>query len=298
MRVLWWRTWSLVAYLLLLVPFVFATFVGHWLSGAWWPGLVLAGLVACACLVALWRSARHVLTDIDAVMIDREHHPGLYGLLDDLAKRAHLHRAIQLATVGTPDAGVNAVTVFTLSGPVIAVTHELLAGFTSEELYGVLGHEVGHVAHHDGPWHTFATVQAQVTSKVSRGFARVLALLSSGAAAPDVGVVTRLLVGVICAVLGLVVLFIGVFTPFGLWWTVASFDRSRERLADLTSVQLCSSPAPLLSALHRLEGSPPASQHRWLHRPPAGMLHRAAARLGADHPDLASRTKMLEHLSA
>ena len=78
----------------------------------------------------------------------RHEMPALFGLLDDICRRANLQRS--------PDIYIAASTsmnAYALGGPdrsAITVTEGLLRGMTRGEIAGILAHEVAHICNNDG----------------------------------------------------------------------------------------------------------------------------------------------------
>ena len=120
--------------------------IGYLLAGE--GGLLIAFLVALAMNGwAYWNSDQMVLRMHDARPVSPESAPELYGLVEQLARRAGLPMPkVYLIETSQPNAFA---TGRDPEHAAVAVTRGLLQACDSEELAGVLAHELGHIKHRD-----------------------------------------------------------------------------------------------------------------------------------------------------
>jgi heat shock protein HtpX len=168
--------------------------------------------------------------------------PGLFDMLEDLARRADLRARPAVYLI--PSRVLQAMAAGTTSAPSIALTLGLLQALPPRELAAVLAHELAHIRHCD----VFAVRIAAAAASLTRMMAMLgLALLTLWLPAYwSLGQVPP-----VAAILLLVA------APVASDLLTLSLSRRREFLADAGAVELTGDPAALASALariHRLQG--------------------------------------------
>jgi heat shock protein HtpX len=165
----------------------------------------------------------------------------------------------------------------------VAVSTGLLQSMNKEEVEGVLGHEITHVA--NGDMVTMTLLQGVLNTFVvflSRALAYVIdrMILRNEGEGPGIGYfATSLILNIVFGLLAGIV--------------VAWFSRRREFRADAGSVQILGSPRPMISALQRLAGMEPGQLPRQLsafgiNGGPGGL-----GQLFASHPPIEERIAAL-----
>jgi heat shock protein HtpX len=166
----------------------------------------------------------------------------------------------------------------------VAVSTELLAAMTDDEIEAVLGHEIAHVA--NGDMVTLTLIQGVLNTFVifasrALGFAVDAALgTSANQRRRGPGITYHAVRIVLEVALGLLAAMV-----------VAWFSRQREFRADRGSARLLGSPSPLVKALARLHGAERAAL-------PGGLAAFGIAggigTLLATHPPIAARIQALQ----
>lgn len=164
--------------------------------------------------------------------------PALYGLIDELARRAGLDRSPAMYYV--PSRVMNAFAVGGRSDAVLAVTDGLLHGLSSRELATVLAHEVSHIQANDTGVMGLADAFSRLTGMLSL-LGQVLVLVNlpmvlfTDRGIPWVAVLVLLFAPTLSALMQL------------------ALSRRRELDADLGAARLTGDPIALVSALRKLE---------------------------------------------
>lgn len=179
----------------------------------------------------------------------------------------------------------------------ITATSGLLQACTREELQGVIGHEMSHVADYDVRYATVVAAMAGVAVLVSHllwdvaRWSRVpRGRRDDGAGAARAGLTLVVLV---------LVALVSIVAPIAVRLVQLAISRQREYLADATSVKLTRNPAGLIQALQRLEQSDTALARAdspvsaLCIAPPKTM---ALSDLMATHPPLEDRIARLRNL--
>lgn len=181
----------------------------------------------------------------------------------------------------------------------VAVTRGLLERLDREELQGVIGHELAHVANYDirfsllvgvlvGSIALMADILARMTfwGSLSRG-------RGGGRGGGGGAQVFILFLGLLVAILA----------PLFARLVQMAVNRQREYLADATSVELTRNPYGLERALaklatdpQKLEGANKATQHLYFVNPVKKLEHSARG-LFSTHPAIVDRINRLRRLS-
>jgi heat shock protein HtpX len=178
----------------------------------------------------------------------------------------------------------------------IAVTRGLLQKLNREELQGVVGHEMGHIANADTRYMAVVGVTVGLIALVSQLILRSLRFVGTGSRNNRKG-------GGAGAIILLVLLIVAaILAPIAAKLVQLAVSRQREYLADATSVQFTRNPAGLISALAKLDaaaapfhGATQATQHLFIVNPMRSFGEKASA-LWATHPATQQRIDRLRHL--
>lgn len=215
----------------------------------------------------------------------------LMQMVHDLAKKAGLPAMPEVGIYESPE--VNAfATGPSRSNSLVAVSSGLLARMRRDEVEGVLGHEVAHIA--NGDMVTMTLLQGIINAFVMF-FARVLAFFISRAfskrdddSSSDSSSISPLFYQLTVFVLEMV------FMVFGMM-VVAAYSRKREFRADAGSARLAG-PQKMLHALQALQRTVEIQDS--VHEQPAVQALKISGRSGllklfATHPPLEERIDAL-----
>lgn len=205
--------------------------VGYTIGGQ--TGLVISLIVALATQgLAFWNSDKIALSMNQAQAISQEQSPELFEITQRLAKKAGIPMPRLYIT---PEVLPNAfATGRDPEHSAVAVTRGLLENLSSDELEGVIAHELGHIKNRDVFISTIAAVMASAISTLAQ-----FSYFFGGNREERSGIVP-FLVSILVA-------------PFAAMIIQLAISRSREFTADETAVQLTEKPHGLASALSKLE---------------------------------------------
>jgi heat shock protein HtpX len=270
-----------------------------------YTGLVAAAILAAASIVwsgiSLAFGDRMVLSMADAKPIDKADAPQLFNVVEEMSIAAGV--PMPKVMVMEVDALNAFATGTSTSNSAIVVTRGLLKTLNREELQGVIGHEMGHIANLDTRYMTIVGVTVGLIALVSSMILRAMqwgSYRSSSSSSSD-----RKGSGGGSAFLIIVLLVVAVLAPLAAKAVQMAVSRQREYLADATSVQFTRNPDGLISALKKLEaaagkpfpGVSDATQHLFIVNPMREMTAKTSA-LMATHPDIESRIERLRNLGA
>ena len=260
-----------------------------WLIGGTGGMLIALAIAAATNLFAYWNADKMVLRLYNAEEVTRADNPGLYGIVEQLADRARIPMPrVYIVDQEQPNAFA---TGRDPAHAAVCVTSGLLRIVNSEELAGVLGHELSHIKHRD-------TLTMTVTATIA-GAIGMLANFAfffggfgfGGRRGNALGILGMILVAMVA--------------PLAAVLVQLAISRSREYDADREGARVSGHPMWLASALDKIEGvaretqnpvaaSHPATAHMFIVNPLAGtrMDH-----LFASHPDTANRIKRLREMA-
>lgn len=203
--------------------------------------VVLVIVIAAGLLVAqFWFSDRIALYSMHGHLVSREEQPELHGVIDRLCATADMPKPrVAISEMDLPNAfatGRNA------DHAVVCVTTGLLRRLETDELEGVLAHELSHVAHRDVAVITIASFLGVIAGLIVR-FA-FYSQLFGGRNDRDQN--TAALLAIVMAVSALV---------YGIsFLLIRSLSRYRELAADRAAAMLTGKPSVLASALIKVSG--------------------------------------------
>ena len=252
-------------------------------------GLMIAFVFAIASnFFMYWFSAKLVLAQTKARVIEPADNPGLYQLVEHLASRAGLPTP-KVALVNDPSPNAFA-TGRNPQNAVVAVTTGLLSLVTREELAGVLGHELAHVKHRDILIGSVAAVMAAVIMLLAN--MSKYAMIFGGRSRDGRGGINPI-AGILLALLA----------PLAAFLIQASISRSREYLADDGGADIAGSSLGLASALEKLQNASSRVPTRTA-TPETASLYivnplsaRSFVNLFATHPPTAERIARLRGMA-
>ena len=262
-------------------------------------GVGAAAIMAAASvgwsLISLAFGSRLVLAMAEAKAIDKGDAPQLFNVVEEMSIAAGVPMPkVMVMETETPNAFATGTST---SNAAIVVTRGLLDTLTRDELQGVVGHEMGHIANLDTRYMTIVGVTVGLIALVAD---MILRSLQWGRYRNNRSDGDRKGGG--SGFLIVVLLVVAVLAPLAAKAVQMAVSRQREYLADATSVQFTRNPNGLISALTKLEaaakpfpGVSNATQHLFIVNP-VQRVTPATSALMATHPDIAARIARLRNL--
>jgi heat shock protein HtpX len=221
-------------------------------------GAVIAGILALlAVLYALTLGQFTVLSVSGAREVTQQQAPVLYDVISTLAIGAGLPMP-KVYVIDDPSPNAFA-TGLSPKSAAVTVTTGLLNIMNREELEGVLGHEMSHIRNFDVRLVLIVSTVVAMAGLLASLFWRSL-FFSRGGSSRDSGYIYLVIIAA-AVVLTVIAAIVGPIMQFAL-------SRSRESLADASSVELTRNPIGLLHALQKIQSND---------RPFAKMNHVTAA---------------------
>ena len=221
-------------------------------------GVVIAGIIAL--LVVIWSltlGQQTVLAVSGAQPVTQEQAPVLYDIVSTLAIGDGLPMPkVYIINDPSPNAFATGTSP---KKAAITCTTGLLAIMNREELEGVIGHEMSHIKNYDVRLVLIVATSVALIGLLASLLWRSL-FFTRGGNNRDSGYLIIILIAA-AALLSVVAVVVGPLMQFAL-------SRSRESLADASSVDLTRNPAGLLHALQKLQAND---------KPFAKMTHATAA---------------------
>jgi heat shock protein HtpX len=264
---------------------VLLVLVGNYLGGA--GGAQMFFMFALVMnLGSYWFSDKIVLKMYKAQEVTRENSPELVGMVEKLAHRAEIPSPkVYITPQQTPNAFA---TGRNPSHAAVAVTQGILQALSSQELEGVLAHELAHVKNRDILIGTIAaTIAGAITMLAS--IARWGALFGGFGGDDDDG-----------GGMGAIVMMI--VAPLAAMLIQMAISRSREYQADASGAKICGAPLNLANALQKLDtrakqmpmDANPATAHMFIVNPLSG---KSMMKFFSTHPPMAERVEKLQEIA-
>ncbi|MEI9995969.1 MAG: zinc metalloprotease HtpX [Rhizomicrobium sp.] len=260
-------------------------FVGFLIGGK--TGMVFAFLFAAGTnLFAYWNSDKMLLSMYGARPVDDASAPDLVHLVRQLAQQAGLPMPkVYIVENDQPNAFA---TGRNPAHAAVCVTSGLLRRVNSEELAGVLAHELGHVKHRDT---LTMTITATIAGAVSMLANFTLFFGGGNDRRGGLGVIGALLVAILAPIAAMLVQM--------------AISRTREFEADREGAEISGRPLWLASALQKIERAAdvipnpeaeanPATAHMFIINPLQG---GGLAGLFASHPSTEERIARLRAMA-
>lgn len=262
--------------------------IGYLIGGE--GGMLIAfGIALAMNLFAYWNSDKMVLSMYGAQEVDRASAPGFYGIVEQLAERAGLPMPrVYIIDSDQPNAFA---TGRNPQNAAVAATTGLLRLLSSEEIAGVMAHELAHVKNRDTLTMTItATLAGAIGMLANFAFFFGQSRDSNGNANP-LGLVGGLLIMILA--------------PLAAMLVQMAISRSREYEADREGAAICGQPLWLAAALGKLEQGAaqvpnelaernPATAHLFIVNP----LHGGAMdNLFSTHPSMENRIRALHEMA-
>ncbi|MCG8691634.1 MAG: zinc metalloprotease HtpX [Minwuiales bacterium] len=257
--------------------------VGYMLGGE--AGMAIALVVALAMNVfSYWNSDKLILRMHGARQVDRQSAPQLHGIVEQLADNAGLPMPkVYIMENDQPNAFA---TGRNPENAAVAATTGLLRRLSTEEIAGVMAHELAHVKNRDT---LIMTITATIAGAIS--MLANFALFFGGNRNNPLG-----LIGTIALM---------ILAPMAAMLVQMAISRSREFEADRIGAEICGRPLWLASALEKLDAGAqridnpvaeanPATAHLFIVNP----LHmRSIDSLFSTHPKMGERVRRLRQMA-
>lgn len=257
--------------------------VGFILGGP--TGMLIALAIAVGMNVfAYWNSDRMMLSMYGATEVDARSAPGLYGTVEQLADRAGLPMPkVYIIDTDQPNAFA---TGRNPENAAVAATSGLLRILSTEEVAGVMAHELAHVKNRDT---LIMTITATVAGAIS--MLATFAMFFGGNRNNPLGLIGTILIMILAPIAAMLVQM--------------AISRTREYAADRAGAEICGHPLWLASALGKLERGAqqidnpeaennPATAHMFIVNP----LHaRSIDGLFTTHPNMQNRIAKLREMA-
>jgi heat shock protein HtpX len=254
-------------------------------------GTVVALLLALAMnAYAYWNSDKMVLRQYGARQVDADSAPALYGIVAQLCARAG-NPMPKVYVIDNPQPNAFA-TGRNPANAAVAATTGLLRLLSTDELAGVMAHELAHVRNRDTLTMTVTATLAGALSMLAN-FAFFFAPAHGDEDSPNP--------------LGFVgVILMAILAPLAAMVVQMAISRTNEYTADRTGAEICGHPLWLASALEKLDTAArhidnwaaernPATAHLFIVNP----LHaRKGDSLFSTHPSTANRVARLKEMAA
>ena len=258
--------------------------VGFMLGGE--AGMLIALVVALGMNVfAYWNSDKMVLRMYGAREVDQRSAPDLHGMVAQLAENAGLPMP-RVYIIDNPQPNAFA-TGRNPENAAVAATTGLLQRLNSEEVAGVMAHELAHVKNRDTLIMTITATLAGAISMLAN-----FGLFFGGNRNNPLGIVG--------------VLAVAILAPLAAMLVQMAISRAREYEADRIGAEICGRPLWLASALekihraaHAIDNHPaernPATAHLFIINP----LHaHKVDGLFSTHPNTENRIARLRQMAA
>lgn len=257
--------------------------IGFMLGGP--TGMLIALAIAVGMNVfAYWNSDRMMLSMYGATEVDARSAPGLYGTVEQLADRAGLPMPkVYIIDTDQPNAFA---TGRNPENAAVAASSGLLRILSTEEVAGVMAHELAHVKNRDT---LIMTITATVAGAIS--MLATFAMFFGGNRNNPLGLIGTILIMILAPIAAMLVQM--------------AISRTREYAADRAGAEICGHPLWLASALGKLERGAqqidnpeaennPATAHMFIVNP----LHaRSIDGLFTTHPNMQNRIAKLREMA-
>ncbi len=261
--------------------------IGYLLGGS--GGIVVAFVIALGMnAFTWWNSDKMVLRMHNAQPVAPNDRAGLHAMVADLAQNANLPMpAVYLIDTAQPNAFA---TGRNPKNAAVAVTTGILQMLTTDELEGVLAHELAHVANRDI---LISSIAAMMAASLSL-FARISLFTGGG------GRDRNNPIGAIASILAIIL------APIGAMLIRAAISRTREFQADESGAEITGRPLQLASALEKISiGTAripmvvnPATSQLFIDNPLKALRGSGITNLFSTHPPAEQRIERLTRMAS
>lgn len=275
--------------------------LGYAIGYAFWhrpiAGLVIAGIIWIVLALMTWfQGDAMILKASGARKIKKSDHPVLFNVVQEMTIAAGLPKMpeVYILDVAAPNAFA---TGRSPERAKIAVTAGLLERLDRDELQGVIGHEIGHVANRDILYMMVATVMiGAIVMLADIGFYSMLFGGMGGRRSSDGEG------GQGQAIMMIIALVLVILAPILAQLLYFALSRRREYLADASSARYTRYPEGLARALEKISSNTTPMPNT--SRATAGLYianpmkvsARGLADLTSTHPPISERVKILRSM--
>ncbi|HSJ36227.1 MAG TPA: zinc metalloprotease HtpX [Acidimicrobiia bacterium] len=276
------KTVALLGFLSALVWGVAYTWGG---ANGFWIGLVMAVGIN---FVAYFFSDKMALAASRAKPVEEHQLPQVYSIVRSLAARAEMPMP-RIYVIESPQPNAFA-TGRNPNHAAVAVTTGILQVLTTDELEGVLGHELAHVKNRDI---LISSVAAMLAAALSI-FARMAFWFGGG---------NRNRENPLGAIIGLVSI---ILAPIAAVLIRLAISRTREYQADTSGAELTGRPLMLASALEKIAAGTarrpmdvnPAISQLFIENPLKAVRGNSLAKMFSTHPPMEDRVRRLQEMAS
>ncbi|VVB77798.1 Protease HtpX [uncultured archaeon] len=286
-----WKSFFLIL-IVFMVFIVLGAVIGLALGPDYFTLIMIAAIIISIIYVwvGYYYSADIALASVNAKPADRRLHKGFYDSVEGLT----LASGMPMPKLYVMDSSeINAFA----SGrdpknAVICVTSGALERLDKQELEGVLGHELSHVANYDIRFMTLVAVLVGMIAIVSEIFLRSLWFSSGNRDDDSKGNAIFMVIGIILAILA----------PIVVQLVQLAVSRKREYMADASAVKFIRSPTGLIGALKKIEKEHvPDQEKQKINKAVAPLFisdpfKRKIQGLFSTHPPIEKRIEILERM--
>lgn len=277
------------SFFLIFIVFAVIIVLGYVISYAFAPEyfysiMILATIISILyVLVSYYNSDKIALASVGAREAKREEYKQYYSVVEGLTiasgmpmPRLYVMNSEQINAFASGRNPQNSV---------ICVTKGALNKLDKNELEGVIGHELGHIASYDMRYMTLVAVMVGMVSIISQIFLRTMQF---GGRSNDSDSKS----GGIFVILGII---LAILAPLVVYFVQLAISRKREYSADASSVKFTRYPKGLINALKKIDKE----------NQPEKKINKAVAPLfiadpfreiGSTHPSVKKRIELLERM--
>jgi len=285
------------SFFLIIIIFLVFVLIGYIISLALNPSyffiiMIMAIIFSISyLLIGYYNSDKIALKSVNAKPASRQEYPQYHNLVEGLCLASGMPKP-KLYIM--EDENINAFA----SGrdpqhSVICVTKGALNKLNKQELEGVLGHELSHIANYDIRFMTLTAVLVGMIAIISQIFLRSLWFqsFSGGNRDRNQSQLIFIAIGVLLAILA----------PIFVSLVQLSISRKREYSADASSVKFIRSPTGLINALKKIQKDTNINEKQKINKAIAPLFisdpfKKKIENAFSTHPSLEKRIKILERM--